>query len=99
MIRTYEHPHEMAIIAYESQREGIHLKPGDWVRHSDRTGSKGMLIANTDDSLVVLWSIPPGPMTIIDPDDFKPRKSVMTRYGTSLVRHDYYGTIKIEDVK
>lgn len=36
--------------------------------------------------------------TIFAPEDFSPRKGVMTRYGKKMVRSDFYGTISILDM-
>jgi hypothetical protein len=36
--------------------------------------------------------------TIFAPEDFTPRKGVMTRYGKKMVRSDFYGTITILDM-
>ena len=36
--------------------------------------------------------------TIFAPEDFTPRKGVMTRYGKKLVRTDFYGTVTILDM-
>jgi hypothetical protein len=36
--------------------------------------------------------------TIFNPDDFTPRKGVMTRYGKKMVRNDFYGTVTIMDL-
>lgn len=36
--------------------------------------------------------------TIFNPDDFTPRKGVMTRYGKKMVRSDFYGTVQILDM-
>jgi len=36
--------------------------------------------------------------TIYAPEDFTPRKGVMTRYGKKMVRSDYYGTVTILDM-
>jgi hypothetical protein len=36
--------------------------------------------------------------TIFGPDDFTPRKGVMTRYGKKMVRPDYYGLVIVEDL-
>ena len=36
--------------------------------------------------------------TIFDPDDFTPRKGVMTRYGKKMVRPDMYGLVIVEDL-
>jgi len=33
--------------------------------------------------------------TIFAPEDFTPRKGVMTRYGKKMVRSDFYGTVTI----
>ena len=36
--------------------------------------------------------------TIFNPDDFTPRKGVMTRYGKKMVRTDFYGTVTCLDL-
>jgi len=36
--------------------------------------------------------------TIFAPDDFTPRKGVMTRYGKKMVRSDFYGTVTLMDM-
>ena len=36
--------------------------------------------------------------TIFGPDDFTPRKGVMTRYGKKMVRPDMYGLVIVEDL-
>jgi hypothetical protein len=36
--------------------------------------------------------------TIFAPEDFTPRKGVMTRYGKKMVRADFYGTVSILDL-
>jgi hypothetical protein len=36
--------------------------------------------------------------TIFDPDDFTPRKAVMTRYGKAMVRPDMYGLVIVQDL-
>jgi len=36
--------------------------------------------------------------TIFDPDNFTPRKGVMTRYGKHMVRPDMYGLVVVEDL-
>jgi len=36
--------------------------------------------------------------TIFAPEDFTPRKGVMTRYGKKMVRSDFYGTVTILDM-
>lgn len=36
--------------------------------------------------------------TIYAPDDFTPRKGVMTRYGKKMVRSDFYGTVTVLDM-
>ena len=35
---------------------------------------------------------------IYDPNDFTPRKGVMTRYAKQLVRSDFYGTVTVQDM-
>ncbi len=36
--------------------------------------------------------------TIFQPEDFTPRKGVMTRYGKKMVRSDFYGTVTVLDM-
>ena len=36
--------------------------------------------------------------TIFAPEDFTPRKGVMTRYGKKMVRADFYGTVTCLDM-
>lgn len=36
--------------------------------------------------------------TIFDPDNFTPRKAVMTRYGKAMVRPDMYGLVIVQDL-
>jgi hypothetical protein len=36
--------------------------------------------------------------TIFAPEDFTPRKGVMTRYGKKMVRSDFYGTVTCQDM-
>jgi len=36
--------------------------------------------------------------TIFAPEDFTPRKGVMTRYGKKMVRADFYGTVTVMDL-
>tara|TARA_B100000700_G_scaffold331830_1_gene470088 strand:+ start:16966 stop:18930 length:1965 start_codon:yes stop_codon:yes gene_type:complete len=36
--------------------------------------------------------------TIFAPEDFTPRKGVMTRYGKKMVRSDFYGTVTVLDL-
>ena len=36
--------------------------------------------------------------TIFAPEDFTPRKGVMTRYGKKMVRNDFYGTVTCLDM-
>lgn len=36
--------------------------------------------------------------TIYAPEDFTPRKGVMTRYGKKMVRSDFYGTVTVMDL-
>lgn len=36
--------------------------------------------------------------TIFAPEDFTPRKGVMTRYGKKMVRSDFYGTLTVMDM-
>jgi hypothetical protein len=36
--------------------------------------------------------------TIFAPEDFTPRKGVMTRYGKKMIRSDFYGTVTVTDM-
>jgi len=36
--------------------------------------------------------------TIFAPEDFTPRKGVMTRYGKKMVRSDFYGSVTVQDL-
>ena len=36
--------------------------------------------------------------TIFAPEDFTPRKGVMTRYGKKMIRSDFYGTVTVMDL-
>jgi hypothetical protein len=36
--------------------------------------------------------------TIFAPEDFTPRKGVMTRYGKKMVRADFYGSVTVLDL-
>lgn len=36
--------------------------------------------------------------TLFSPDDFTPRKGVMTRYAKALIRNDFYGVITVTDL-
>ncbi len=36
--------------------------------------------------------------TIYNPEDFSPRRGVMTRYGKKMVRSDFYGTVSLMDM-
>ncbi len=36
--------------------------------------------------------------TLFAPEDFTPRKGVMTRYGKKMVRSDFYGTVTVLDI-
>lgn len=36
--------------------------------------------------------------TIYAPEDFTPRKGVMTRYAKKMVRSDFYGTVTVMDM-
>jgi hypothetical protein len=36
--------------------------------------------------------------TIYAPEDFTPRKGVMTRYAKKMVRSDMYGTVTVQDL-
>jgi len=36
--------------------------------------------------------------TLFDPEDFTPRKGVMTRYGKKMVRADFYGRVQVMDL-
>lgn len=37
--------------------------------------------------------------TIFDPEDFKPKGSMLTRYAKKLLKPEWFASIKIEDIK
>lgn len=63
-LRRYVHPFENEILSYDSPRPlpdrhprlAVFEPPGSFVRHRDWEKSFGILIANTGDSLLVLWA-------------------------------------------
>jgi len=64
-LQTYESPAHYQVVELEGNSGAINLSPGSLVRHEDFEGTKGMLISNGSDSLVVLWSVPPpGPIFV-----------------------------------
>jgi hypothetical protein len=56
-LETFEHPFEDNVVALGGNFPGVCLKPGDWVSHKYRKGSYGMLVANGDDFIMVLWCV------------------------------------------
>lgn len=59
-LKTYHHPEHHRILSLEGLALlAVHLAPGAWVRHRHFNGTIGMLIANGDDFVTVLWSTPP----------------------------------------
>ena len=59
-LKTYKYPGDMDIIAYGStNRPAVRCLPGDWVCTKFNSDSLGLLVANGDDFLLVLWSRPP----------------------------------------
>lgn len=60
-VATYRGSYEEnAIVVLGGKRAGlglaVHAPPGTWVQNVYRFDSFGLLVANTDDSLTVLWS-------------------------------------------
>lgn len=62
-LKTYHYPEDHRILSLEGSQLAVHLAPGAWVRHGHFDGTMGVLIANGDDFVTVLWSRPP---TVID---------------------------------
>jgi len=65
-LATYNYPEDHRILSYEGERLAVNLAPGAWVRHGHYADTKGILIANGDDFVTVLWSCPPGGMTVLE---------------------------------
>ncbi len=74
-LETYDYPQDHNFVRWGSRALGIkqpalavNCVPGEWVEHKyQEPPGKGMLVANGDDFITILWSIPPGhPAT--DPD-------------------------------
>lgn len=118
MLRTYNNPEDHRYVSVDSTDEqirlAVHMKPGEFVKHAT-FGGFGVLVANGDDFITILWSKFPGmpdvgfvmapyipalkePVTLFDPEDFKPRKGIMTRYSNSKINPNFYGTISILDL-
>lgn len=91
-LQTYERPWDQGIVGVEAER----VRPGVFVKHTS-DGGFGIVIAMDDEQTTVMWSDEPS-RYVFNPSDFKPRKGVMTRYGTSKLRPDYYGTVNVLDV-
>ena len=62
-------------------------------------GGFGIVVAVSDEEVTVLWSKLPRDSVLFEPEDFKPRKGILARYGQAKVRKEYYGTIMIQDIK
>jgi len=118
MLRTYEHPRDHNFVSADSTDENmrlaVNMKPGEWVKHPI-SGGLGLLVANGDDFITILWSKLPGmpdvgfvmapyvpaikePVTQFTPEDFAPRKGIMTRYGKNMVNPNFYGTFSVLDL-
>lgn len=91
MLRTYNNPQDHQYVSVHSADVrvtlAVNMKPGDFVKHRS-LGGFGILVANGDDFITILWSQVPN---IPDPSDFAPRKDIITRYPR------FYGRISILD--
>ena len=64
-LETYTSPYDHQILAYEGRALAVNLSPGAEVRHGHFEGTKGLLISNGDDFVVVLWTVaPPEPFDV-----------------------------------
>ena len=84
ILKTYEHPHEMAILGYFN--DGDPLVPGCWVRHHDWPGTQGILVANTDEALLVLWSTPPGRGSAMDASVRRMAREIQNEIDSDILR-------------
>lgn len=98
-LKTYEHPNENHVVALHGSDTSyaVNLSPGAWVRDKYVENSVGVLIAVGDDFITVLWSRHRSGV-IFTPEDFKPRKGIMTRYAKKLINQSFYGTITVSDL-
>lgn len=58
-LQTYHHPEDHRILSLEGARLAVNMTPGELVRHGHFDGTCGMLVANGDDFVTVLWSKAP----------------------------------------
>lgn len=59
------------IVAYESKENkqttlSTPLSPGDLVRHVSYDDTRGVVVAQREDYLLILWSRPPDGMTVLE---------------------------------
>lgn len=58
VVRTYTGFSEDAIVVLGTKKRlAVHEPPGTWVCNAFRSDSIGLLVANTDVSLTVVWSV------------------------------------------
>jgi hypothetical protein len=104
LLKTYDrHPGDwVAAVDRKADEPLPELEPGIWVEVPGR-GGYGIVVACNQENITVLWSqepyVPQQAPVVFTPDDFKPRKGIMTRYSVKKVRPDYFGTINVTDVK
>lgn len=64
-LETYVMPSDHKIMSFEGNSLAVNLNPGAEVRHGHFEGTKGLLIANGDDFVTILWTVaPPGPIYV-----------------------------------
>lgn len=101
-LKTYHHPEEHLILSLEGSQFAVNLSPGALVRHGYFDGTMGMLIANGDDFVTVLWSrfpavidesyvFAPDAMLQVMEAQFAPSDSV-ARCSRQLINSSFYVT-------
>lgn len=98
----------------EHVRLAVNMKPGEFVKHGFLGGFGVIVANGDDFITILWSKMPSmpdagfvmapyvpaikEPVTQFTPDDFAPRKGIMTRYGKKTVNPNFYGTISIVDL-
>jgi hypothetical protein len=98
-VRVYRHPNEGLIVSLGGGLPAIYLVPGDWVQSKwHEPEGLGMLVANGDDFIVVLWSREPGTIwdqRLVNPSGIFVYAPYVPLQVTKLEPEDFSGTGRI----
>lgn len=59
-LRTYHSPQDEAIVVLGTKSPCVNSAPGILVQHRNWPGTFGIMLANMDDAVLILWSREPG---------------------------------------